>query len=111
MIARSEVERNPAVGLKQAPHVLPLGLGRGVVQPLNGIAGGQHEGRLGGGQIPPDAFIDTRLGFARAVAEQYEMEVVRRRGAEGQPCRRHHGDERGQNAAHHCSPAGAATKR
>ena len=84
---------------------------RSVVQPLYGVAHRQDEGRLRRGRLPPDAFINTGLRFPGAVAQQHEMKIVRRRGADGQPRRQRDAAEPGQDAAHHASPAGAATKR
>src|ERR1017187_3745191 len=111
VIAGREVKWNPPVGPDEAHRLPPLGFRRSVVQPLYGVAGRHHEGRLRSGQLPPDAFIDTRLRFPRAVAQQYEMEVIRGRGADRQPCRHHQAAEPRQNTPHHGSPAGPRPER
>ena len=84
VIARREVERDLAVGREGAFELPPLRFGGGVVEALDHVADGEDERGLGGGRLAPDALPDAGLGFARAVAEDDEVEIAGRGAPPGE---------------------------
>jgi hypothetical protein len=67
VVAGCEVERD---ALRR--DGAPFRIGGGVVAALDGVAGGDNERGIGFREFAPDLFVDSGLGFSRAVAEEDE---------------------------------------
>lgn len=66
------------VGREHPLDLPPLSVGRGIVQPLNGVAGGDNEGRVFSRDLLPEPLIHIALSLSGAITENDEAERVRR---------------------------------
>ena len=58
--------------LENTLDLAPFRIGGRVIQALDGVSDAHDEGRILGGGFLPDLFVNARLRFAGAVAQDYE---------------------------------------